>query len=431
MKKSLITLAAFAALLPGPALAQTSVEQRLEALQREIDRLKDEVSRLRAQQAAPASTPSAPAAPAPAAQSAAASTSPSPESQEPATSIFGYGEFNYNRYRDDERTTKADLRRFVFGFGHNFNDRLSFNSEVEFEHGVVSNTDQGEAEIEQAYLNYKFSDAVNVKGGLFLVPLGILNVTHEPPTFYGVERNEVETRIIPTTWRELGVGVHGLIGQGFRYDVGVTTGFNAGKLDDPSFGIRSAHQEGQLADARDLSIYGALNYRSPGWLVGGGFFTGNTGQNGQANPLLKGVAAKLKLWDLHAKYSGHGWDLQALYAAGTLGDADRINAALLATSATPFAAPRSLKGWYGQAAYHLYRQGDLDFAPFVRFEGYRIEQQEDPANGLLQDPNNFERVRTIGFNLRIHPQVVIKADVQRYGTDRTKDRLNLGLGYMF
>lgn len=397
------------------ASAQTSVEQRLEALQQQVESLKAEVSRLRSGQ-----TPPREAAP-----------EKIPAAAEPANSVFGYGEFNYNRYRDADRTSKADLRRFVFGFGHNFNERLSFSSEVEFEHGVVGSTDHGEAEIEQAYLNYQFSDRLNVKGGLFLIPLGLLNETHEPPTFYGVERNEVETRIIPSTWRELGVGAHGFATPGLRYDVGVTTGFNAGKLDDPAFGIRGAHQEGQLADARDLSVYGALNYIAPGLLLGGGLFTGNTGQNGQANPLLKGVAAKLTLWDLHAKYSIAGWDLQALYARGTLGDADRINAALLASSASPFAAPRELEGWYGQAAYHLWRQGDFDFAPFVRLEGFQIRQQEDPANGLLQDPNNLERVRTIGFNFRVHPQVVIKSDFQRYSTDRSKDRFNVGLGYMF
>lgn len=407
------------------AAAQVPVEQRLDALQQEIDRLKAEVSRLRAEQSAPrpAAAPNPSSTPNASTGAAGADTS--------ANSLFGYGEFNYNRFRNTDRTSKADLRRFVFGFGHSFNDRLSFSSEVEFEHGVVSSTDQGEAEIEQAYLDYRFSDQLNVKGGLFLIPLGLLNETHEPPTYYGVERNEVETRIIPTTWRELGFGVHGMATQGLKYDVGITTGFNAGKLDDPAFGIRSAHQEGQLADARDLSVYGALNYTRPGFLVGGGVFTGNTGQNGQANPLLKGVAAKLTLWDVHAKYTVAGWDLQALYARGTLGDADRIDAAILAASASPFAAPKDLKGWYAQAAYHLWRKGDFDFAPFVRLEGFQIRQQEDIANGLLQDPNNLERVRTIGFNFRVHPQVVIKSDYQRYSTDRTKDRFNIGLGYMF
>ena len=419
MKRTIIALAAACLCAPLCAPAQSSIDQKIDSLQQQIEELKAELARLRAAKPLPAAQAPTPA-----------TAASSPPAQNP-TSIFGYGEFNYNRFRDSERTSRADLRRFVLGFGHRFNERLSFKSEVELEHAVASSEDRGEVEVEQAYLDYQVSDALNVKGGLFLIPLGILNETHEPPTYYGVERNEVETRIIPTTWRELGVGVHGLLGQSLRYDVGVTTGFNIGKLDDPAFGIRSAHQEGQLADARDLSYYGALNYRSPGLLLGGGLFTGNTGQNGQSNPLLRGVAANLTLWDVHAKYTGGGWDLQALYAAGRIGDADRVNAAILASSATPFAAPRSMTGWYGQAAYHLWRRGDLDFAPFVRLECYEIRQQEDAANGLLQDPNNIERVRTVGFNFRVHPQVVIKSDYQRYSTDRSKDRFNIGLGYMF
>lgn len=389
----------------APVAYPQSTDQRIEVLQQEIDRLKTDVSRMRSEQRRAA-----------------------PES---ATSIFGYGEFNYNRFRDSERTSKADLRRFVIGFGHRFNDRLTFNSELEIEHAIASSEDAGEVEMEQAYLGYRFSDAINVKGGLFLIPLGILNLTHEPPTYYGVERNQVETRVIPTTWRELGFGMHGALGSsGFGYDVGLTTGFNSGKLDEPNTGIRSAHQEGSQADAHDLSVYGALSYRRPGLLIGGGVFTGDTGQNGQAAPALRGVQARLTLWDVHAKYSVAGWDLQALYARGTLGDAPRVNE-VTAAAATPFAAPRLMKGWYTQAAYHIYRRGDLDVAPFARLQRIDIRQQEDAALGVFQDPNNLERIKTLGVNFYVHPQVVLKADVQRYETDRTKDRLNLGLGYMF
>jgi opacity protein-like surface antigen len=418
-------LALAALLLSSGAAAQSTVDQKIDVLQKEIDRLKEETKRLKDAQSAPASAPVAAQKPADASGA-----------EQPATTIFGYGEFNYNHYRDPDLGSKADLRRFVFGFGHRFNDQLTFNSEVEFEHGVVSADDQGEAEIEQAYLNYQFSDAVNVKGGLFLIPLGILNLTHEPPTYYGVERNEVETRIIPTTWRELGVGMHGLLSTSWQYDLGLTTGFNAAKLDDPAFGVRTAHQEGQLADAYDLSVYGALNYRAPGLLIGGGVFTGNTGQNGQSDPLFKGIAGKLTLWDIHAKYSVAGWDLQALYAAGRLGDAAQLNEAGLARAAAdpsfvPFAYPKSMKGWYGQAAYHAYRKGNLDVAPFVRFERFEILQQEDAANGLFQDPKNVDRVQTIGVNFQIHPQVVIKTDVQHYQVDSSKNRFNIGLGYMF
>jgi phosphate-selective porin len=402
MKKSALALV-LSAFATG-TYAQ-STDEKLRILQQEIDELKAQVQK-------------------PAAGSAAQTGS--------ATTISGYGEFNYNNYKSDERPTQADLRRFVFGLHHRFDDRLTFHSEVEFEHAVVSKDDEGEVELEQAWLNYKFSDAVNVKGGLFLIPLGILNETHEPPTYYGVERNEVETRIIPTTWRELGVGVHGLLGSsGLRYDVGITTGFDSGKLDDPSTGVRSAHQEGQLANAQDLSVYGALNYRRSGLLVGAGVFTGNTGQNGATNPLLKGVDARLTMWDVHAQYKVGRLDLQAVYADGKLADADQLNAAILATSAEPFAAPNRMKGAYVQAAYHVYKADKLDFAPFVRLEGIDIRQQEDPANGLFQDPNNHERITTAGFNFWVHPQVVLKADVQRYRTDSTKDRFDLGIGYMF
>src|SRR5882672_8609503 len=305
--KSCVPFVAIAFALSPLSTAAQSIEQKIDALQQEVERLKQE-SRARKEQAAPATA------------------------SDSTTSIFGYGEFNYNRFRDSDRASKADLRRFVIGFGHRFDDQLSFNSEVEIEHAIASAGDRGEIEMEQAYLNYKFSDAVNVKGGLFLIPLGILNETHEPPTYYGVERNQVETRVIPTTWRELGAGVHSVVGEGLRYDAGITTNFDSGKLDDPATGIRSGHQEGQLANARNLAAYGALNYRRAGLLVGGGVFAGNTGQNGASNPALQGVSARLTLWDVHAQYRVAGLDLQALYAAGSLGDSDRLNAAILANA---------------------------------------------------------------------------------------------------
>ena len=423
MKKSSLGLALAAAFAAAPAFGQATVDQKLQILQQEIDDLKAQARRSAAptQQTSPYSL------------DYSSMLDRSSGLADGGTHVVGYGEVGYSKFRRSGDAT-ADLQRFVFGFNHRFDERLTLHSEVEFEHAIVSKDDEGEAEIEQAWLNYKMSDAVNFKGGLFLIPIGILNETHEPPTYYGVMRNQVETRIIPTTWRELGAGVHGVVGEGLRYDVGITTSFDSGKLDERTTGIRSAHQEGQQANARDLAVYGALNYRRPGLLVGGGVFTGNTGQNGVSNSALQGVSARLTLWDVHAQYRVGGLDLQGLYAAGTLGDADKVTAAILAVAPTPadaFAAPKTLKGGYVQAAYHVYKRGNFDLAPFVRYERIDIKQQEDPANGQLQDPNNIERIKTIGVNFWVHPQVVLKADVQRYATDKSQDRFNLGLGFMF
>jgi len=424
MKKSSLGLALAAAFAAAPAFGQATVDQKLQILQQEIDDLKAQARRSAAptQQASPYSL------------DYSSMLDRSSGLANGGTNIVGYGEVGYSKFRQSGNAT-ADLQRFVFGFNHRFDERLTLHSEVEFEHAIVSKDDNGEAEIEQAWLNYKMSDAINFKGGLFLVPLGILNETHEPPTYYGVMRNQIETRIIPTTWRELGAGVHGIVSEGLGYDVGITTNFDSGKLDDPTTGIRSGHQEGQLANARNLAAYGALNYRRPGLLVGGGVFTGNTGQNGASNPALQGVAARLTLWDVHTQYRVAGLDLQALYAAGSLGDSDKLNGAILASATAngtaPFAVPKTFKGGYVQAAYHVYKRGNFDVAPFVRYERIDIKQEEDPANTQLQDPNNIERIKTIGVNFWVHPQVVLKADVQRYATDKSQDRFNLGLGFMF
>jgi len=424
MRQSTLALALAAAFARAPAFGQATVDQKLQILQQEIDDLKAQARRSAAptQQASPYSL------------DYSSMLDRSSGLASGGTNIVGYGEVGYGKFRQSGNAT-ADLQRFVFGFNHRFDERLTLHSEVEFEHAIVSKDDHGEAEIEQAWLNCKMSDAVNLKGGLFLIPLGILNETHEPPTYYGGIRNQVETRIIPTTWRELGAGVHGIVGEGIRYDVGITTNFDSGKLDDPTTGIRSAHQEGQLANARNLAVYGALNYRRPGLLVGGGVFTGDTGQNGASNPALRGVSARLTLWDVHAQYRVAGLDLQALYAAGSLGDSDKLNAAILANATangtTPFAAPKTIRGGFVQAAYHSYKRGNFDVAPFVRYERIDIKQQEDPANGQLQDPNNIERIKTFGVNFWVHPHVVLKADVQRYAIDKSQDRLDLGLGFMF
>lgn len=134
--------------------------------------------------------------------SSAASSSPSWADR---TSVGGYGELHYNHLDNDGvggDLNRTDFHRFVLYLNHEFNSWLRFGSELEVEHVVVSSDedDPGEVELEQAWLEMDLNDNTRLRTGLDILPVGIINQTHEPNTFYGVERNPVESEIIPATW---------------------------------------------------------------------------------------------------------------------------------------------------------------------------------------------------------------------------------------
>ncbi len=191
--KSLVALiAACAALAPAAAqnnppnasTAEAALQRRLDALAAEVAALKVELDALRRERAGPA-TP----APAP---TATATMTAEPPRAEPTTALTGYGEINYNRPRDSGQA-QADLRRFVLGLQHRFDDRTKLVTELEIEHAVSSADDRGEVALEQAYVERQLSPDWSLRAGLFLMPLGLLNENHEPTAFYGVHRNFVET----------------------------------------------------------------------------------------------------------------------------------------------------------------------------------------------------------------------------------------------
>ena len=424
---------AAACLLPALALAsEAELMKRLDTLAAELQSVRAELAATRQktdaveqrqQQAAAAPVVAAAPVPAPAA---------AVEASSPKTVIGGYGEVTYNRPTKNASAAQADVRRVVLGISHRFDERTKLVTEFEWEHAVTSATDRGEAAIEQAYIEREFGSGVRAKAGLFLIPAGLLNTNHEPTVFYGVERNFVETAIIPTTWREAGLGLSSTLDNGLSWDVGVTTGFDLTKWDAASADGResplgSIHQEGQLARSRDLALHAALNWRGvPGLLLGGSVFSGKAGHS---TADFTGNKARVTLWDLHARYTPGPWDLSALYARGTISNTDALNQASIGN---PNPIPSSFAGWYAQAAYRAWQAGDYTLAPFVRYERFNTAQRYaglplgvDVASGPT------EKVTTVGANLRIGEGVVLKADYQKFSEDSTRDRFNLGLGYAF
>jgi len=254
-----LALGAYAQAAPPPA-AGAGLEARIAALEAEVRELKAELAEQRAASArAAAASAAGGAAPVVSTTGAPAVAATAVEARPPLT-WFGYGELNYSRPSDDPSQTTFDLARFVIGMGYRFDDRTRLLSEVEIEHAVSSQSDPGEVEVEQAYIERELNADWRAQLGLFLIPSGLINENHEPTRYYGVFRNFVETTIIPTTWREGGVGLQFETANGWRWNAGLTTGFDLSKWDPASSEgldspLGSIHQELALARAADLSAF--------------------------------------------------------------------------------------------------------------------------------------------------------------------------------
>ena len=173
---------------------------------------------------------------------------------------------------------RLDFHRFVLLITHRFSDRIRFVSELELEHALVEGLEEaGELELEQAYVDFLLSRGFNLRAGMMLVPVGIINERHEPPVYYGVERPFVDTVIVPTTWFEVGAGVHGEVGRGWRYRAFVMSPLNAREFSAEE-GLRGGRQKGSDTNIGRPALTGRLEYvGQPGLTIGASFWTGRSG----------------------------------------------------------------------------------------------------------------------------------------------------------
>jgi hypothetical protein len=429
LRHTLFATGAACALAASPAAHSATtaeIEAKLNALTSQVDELRAELTQVRAQEAAASGKPLPPTV---ATTGAATAVATGAESR-PALEWSGYGELNYSRPTDDASATTADMGRFVLGASYRFDDKTRLVSEVEIEHAVSSADDPGEVEIEQAYIERQINNSMFAKAGLFLMPVGMLNESHEPTRYYGVFRNSIETRIIPTTWREGGFGLQGNTTGGLRWDVGITTGFNLSKWDATSAEgqespLGSIHQELALAAADDLAQFVALNYTGiPGLRLGASVFTGDASQ-GQPGFDHN----RITLWETHARWNPGNWDLSALYSRGTISNTQAVNLTLVGN---PTLIPEAFFGWYVEAAYRANLPNDWTLAPFARYEQLNTgSSYATLAPGLTPDPLADEKVITAGFNLDIARGVVFKLDYQHFELDSGRSRFDLGIGYQF
>jgi hypothetical protein len=331
-------------------------------------------------------------------------------------SIGGYGEAVYRNQLQGGNADQSDLLRLVLYVGYRFSDRLVFNSEVEFEHGGV------ETAVEFAYLDYRFSDAVQLRIGSVLVPVGLTNELHEPPFFHGVLRPDLERNLIPATWNENGLGLHGKA-AGVRYQAYLLNGMDAsGGLSSTSW-IRNGRTGGNASSARTFAGVLALAGEVGPVTLGGSLYRGRAGQG------EPGVDADVTLGELHARAAWRGLEARALYAVGALTDA-------AAVSSGPVVGSR-VRGGYLEVACDvmgwLAPGRDEALLPFVRYEAMDLNA-EVPA-GATRDPALDTTLLTAGLTFRPLPTVALKADWQRRESAAPgagpADQVNLGAGFAF
>ena len=300
--------------------------------------------------------------------------------------------------------------------------------------------------MEFATLDFLWRDELNARLGLLLVPMGFLNELHEPPFYYGNNRPEVERRIIPSTWRENGVGIFGtLFDDTVQYKLYAVNGLDGVGFDRDGF--RGGRQKGGEALAEDIAMVARLDVTPiPELTLGGSIYVGESGQNQEisagGNPPQYVPDARTVIYEFHAQLQTHGWKARGLISKAHLNQAGRLSDTLQPTAlggigeiSAGEAVANEMFGAYAEAGYdiwgHFFPDSEISLEPFYRYEF--VDTQYDMPSGFAKDSTQRNTFHTVGFSLKPIPNVVLKADYRnrdnRGGSQ--SDEVNLGFGLVF
>ncbi|WP_295022439.1 porin [Sulfurimonas sp.] len=324
-------------------------------------------------------------------------------------SIGGYGEIHFSRYANNA-TNETETTRFVPYIGYKFSDNIILNSEIEFEHGGQ------EVSVEQLYLDFLIDPAFSVRIGHQVVPMGLINLNHEPILFNTVNRPDVETYIIPSTWHENGITIHGktdilnyYIGAIVALDMGLAE--HDGSLDKDTYGInwiRNGRRGGYERNSRtsNLGFVARIDYTGiNGLLVGTSLYTGDAG------PSTNGKEpGRLTIGELHAQYQTDGFKIKGLYTQAHLSHADAyLGVHTVGDTSLVFPThPKLADGGYINLEYNILShltQTTTQLPIFFQYENYNL------ANSVVGEAAfGTTESFTYGMNYFPHPQVVLKGE---------------------
>jgi hypothetical protein len=352
--------------------------------------------------------------------------------------LGGYMQVDYRQpmLSGEYNNGKLDVHRMVLLMAYRFNDRISFMSEIEIEHA-------SEIYLEQAYLNYRFKNWLQFRAGLLLIPMGIINENHEPPLFNGVVRPSLDYYIVPTTWREIGMGFSGNISSAsLKYSLYVINGvlgYDDGPKLNGKYGIRKGRQKGISSVIGSPNFTGRIEYFGLKDLK-----VGLSGYYGETQTTLNNSVPLDDTYAIDTRdstivtMSMIGIDLQ--YAFHGFGFRGQLNYASFANSEayntySSSDLGRAMLGYYLEASYNVfrfYKKTSHQLIPFVRYENYNTQHK---VSSKMIENNAYHREEiTAGLGWRPIYNVVLKADYQWMRSKSEtgfKGMLNLGVGLMF
>ena len=336
-------------------------------------------------------------------------------------SIGGYGEMFYAN--PDNGDDFADVYRFITYFGYKFNDWIVLNTEIEFEHGANSADENGgEVVVEFLYLDFLLSQEANLRLGHVLVPMGIINLRHEPTLFNTVQRPDIEKYLLPSTWHENGALVYGRFDSAsIEYTAGMINALNlnnANTIAPDGSWIREGRLGSSANASFDPAFVGRADYTGiNGLMVGASVYYGG-GSNTKDDTDISGL--KTTIFDIHASYDNGPFSAYGLYTQTNLDGAEKLGDT----------AAEKANGYYANVSYDLSGLVGLQYKlpVFAQYENYN--PVEKSVDGLNEDKFQTE-IATIGLNFFPADQVVLKADYAMRESYKDSNIFSFGLGFIF
>nr|WP_315725993.1 MULTISPECIES: hypothetical protein [unclassified Bradyrhizobium] len=397
----------------------------------------------------------------------------------PGMKIGMYGEIKLgsaqNPAANGQWQNGFDMARLVLLPTYQVNDSITFNAELEWEHGGAAfDADDklhGAIEVEQAYFDVKFNDHFTLRSpGVDLIPISFINLYHEPTLFYSVQRPELSRGLVPSTWYAPSAGFYGKIVDGLNYQFQASQSAedfgddfdhrgDNGRINPGGYagGISSGEAlklaRAPIGDFKQLSNQLAYTLRlsySPSFLPGFAgssaiYYSPDVTPRGAYATLPDGSEAPLgknamTIFNTEARYRvpNTGLELRGEYVHVNFSNPENLRANNDLDDTNNVG--KNMWGYSGEIAYHFRAPNDYDIVPFYRYTRQNFQTSgmlgSDLTNGLNNPTGSGDMTfHDVGLAVFPNPSLVYKLNytkvIDHSAAGAMSDRVLAGVGWLW